>query len=238
MKSPELIHPEIIYEDRQVLVVTKPNGWVSQADGYDRQDILEWSRRHISEKRAKGGRPFVGLCHRLDRQVGGLMVVAKTSKAAARISSQFRERSVTKYYTAICLGRPQMTSAELAQSLIRDGCVTRLARNHELGTECLLRYSVTDSGTVYNVPVSQLKVELVTGFKHQIRAQLASIDHPIYGDSHYGAPKVAQDIAAIGLCSSSLSFTHPIGRNVLNFECSLDNFWPFADFKPGSPGPG
>jgi 23S rRNA pseudouridine1911/1915/1917 synthase len=231
MKSPEIITPEIIYEDRQLLVVTKPNGWLAQADGGDRPDILEWSRASVAASRAQGGRPFVGLCHRLDRPVGGLMVIAKTSKAAARISAQFRLREVTKVYTAICLGQPKPSEALLSQDLLRDGCLTRLPRDQESGTPCRLRYQLMEAGTIDGVKVSKLAIELITGFKHQIRAQLASIGHPIYGDSHYGAPKISSEMEAIGLCSSHLSFIHPISREKVQFDCSLDNFWPFINFK-------
>jgi 23S rRNA pseudouridine1911/1915/1917 synthase len=158
------------------------------------------------------------------------MAIAKTSKAASRISAQFRRRAVTKIYTALCLGKPEKPEAELSQSLLRDGCVTRLAGDLENGAECRLRYSVGASGTVNGVTVSMLKVELITGFKHQIRAQLASIGHPVYGDSHYGAPKVGSKVEAIGLCSSHLSFVHPISQQSLQFDCSIDKFWPFINF--------
>ncbi|MDR2367266.1 MAG: RluA family pseudouridine synthase [Deltaproteobacteria bacterium] len=223
--------PEAVYEDRQLMVITKPNGWLSQADGCgDRPDALEWARRRVADNRPQGGRPFVGLCHRLDRQVGGLMVIAKTSKAAARISAQFRERAITKVYAAICLGRPDPPEADLSQDLLRDGCVTRLPRGQESGTPCRLRYRVLGTGTVDGARVARLEVELITGFKHQIRAQLSSIGHPIYGDGHYGAPGTAPGGEAIGLCSTHLSFVHPISRERMSFDCPLDKFWPFARF--------
>jgi 23S rRNA-/tRNA-specific pseudouridylate synthase len=88
-----------------------------------------------------------------------------------------------------------------------------------------------ETGTVDGVKVSKLAIELITGFKHQIRAQLSSIGHPIYGDSHYGAPQLSAGMEAIGLCSSHLSFIHPISREKVQFDCSLDNFWPFMNFK-------
>jgi 23S rRNA pseudouridine1911/1915/1917 synthase len=141
------------------------------------------------------------------------MAIAKSSKSAARISAQFRERAVTKIYVALCLGKFGTPEGELAQALVRDGCLTRLARERESGTLCRLRYQVIDTGTIDGTQVSKLAVRLITGFKHQIRAQLASVGHPIYGDAHYGAPKIGPDSeAAIGLCSCQLSFSHPISE--------------------------
>jgi 23S rRNA pseudouridine1911/1915/1917 synthase len=161
------------------------------------------------------------------------MVLAKTSKSAARISTQFRDRLVTKYYTAICLGRLKKPSDSLAHSLVRDPSnLTRPAADREKGVDCLLHYEVIEAGTIDNVAVSKLKIKLVTGFKHQIRAQLATVGHPIYGDIKYGAPITSRFDEAIGLFSSFLSFTHPIERNLLEFSCSMDGSWPFANFMP------
>ncbi|MDR2301893.1 MAG: RluA family pseudouridine synthase [Deltaproteobacteria bacterium] len=228
--STEIVSPQVVFEDRQLIVVIKPNGYLSQGDFSDRLDILEWCRSRVAANRPAGGHPFVGLCHRLDRQVGGLMVVAKTSKAASRISAQFRDRTIEKIYSALCLGVFGEREGELRQSLTRDGRLTRLSEKGENGTEAILSYQVAASGFIGETRVSKLLVKLFTGFKHQIRAQLASIGHPVYGDFLYGAPGAPEGIEAIALCSSHLSFIHPISREKLAFDCSLDGFWPFGDF--------
>jgi 23S rRNA pseudouridine1911/1915/1917 synthase len=223
--------PEIIYEDRQLLVVEKPPGWLAQADGSERPDILEWARGHIASARGKPCRPFVGLCHRLDRQVGGLMVLAKTSKAASRISAQFRDREVRKLYSAICVGQPDNPMTMLAQTMLRDDCITRVARGKEPGTNCVLRYALGEIGAVGDVSACQLRIELLTGFKHQIRAQLASIGHPVYGDALYGAPGASSDRDGIALHSSYLGFAHPITGQVLEFTSQPDESWPWTEFR-------
>jgi 23S rRNA pseudouridine1911/1915/1917 synthase len=172
------------------------------------------------------------------------MVIAKTSKAASRISAQFRDRTVGKIYEALCLGRPDPAEADLSQLLARDGDITRPAAEGEAGSICRLSYAVVEDGTIAELRVSRLKIDLLTGFKHQIRAQLASIGHPVYGDGRYGAPETPRGGQAIGLCSISLSLSHPIGGRALKFDCRPEDFWPFSDFKAdrraprGAPPPG
>jgi 23S rRNA pseudouridine1911/1915/1917 synthase len=223
--------PEVLREDRHFMVVIKPSGYLSQADYTGRPDILEWCRAWVAEQRGPGGRPFVGLCHRLDRLVGGLMVVAKTSKAAGRLSAQFRDRTIDKVYSALCLGVLKEPQKRLRQSLVRDGHVTRVAEPGEQSAPCELDYRLLAIGAIGQTKVSYLSIKLITGFKHQIRAQLASLGHPIYGDALYGAPKTAPEIEAIALCSTELSFFHPISRERLMFDCSAQRFWPFMDFR-------
>ncbi|MDR2387169.1 MAG: RluA family pseudouridine synthase [Deltaproteobacteria bacterium] len=224
--------PEVLFEDRQLLVVIKPQGYLAQADFSSRLDLLEWCRSYVAEKRPGSGRPYLGLCHRLDRPVGGLMVLAKTSKAAARICAQFRDRSIEKLYAAICLGTPPKGPDQLVQKLIRDHQLTRPAGQGEVGQDCALSYELKQSGRLNGTRVSKLTIKLITGFKHQIRAQLAALGHPIYGDTHYGAPGLAQAQEAIALCSTHLSFIHPISREKLTFDCPPEVFWPFGQFLP------
>jgi 23S rRNA pseudouridine1911/1915/1917 synthase len=159
------------------------------------------------------------------------MVIAKTSKAASRLSTQFRGRNVRKVYSAICLGKPANPMGVLAQNLVRDGNISRLATEDEKGASCLLAYTLQELGVIGERSVSKLLIELVTGFKHQIRAQMASIGHPLYGDTLYGAPNCDPGEAAIGLYASHLSVEHPISGEPLVFNVIPTDDWPWSDLE-------
>jgi 23S rRNA pseudouridine1911/1915/1917 synthase len=219
--------PEIIYEDRQLLVVVKPAGWLAQADGRSRLDLLAWSKSYLRQVGRKPGQAFVGLCHRLDRPVGGLTVLAKTSKAAGRLAEQFRERLVGKTYEALCLGRVQAAEKLLEAELVRPAGLTRPAGPGELGRRSALRFRRTGFGRVDRSPASRLEVELLTGFRHQIRAQLAYLGHPLLGDRLYGGSPPPSGEESIGLFAARLSFRHPIGGELLLFEARPPDRWPW-----------
>jgi 23S rRNA pseudouridine1911/1915/1917 synthase len=226
--------PSIIYEDRQLLVVLKPPGWLAQADASDRPDVLSFAKKHVENTR-KIPKAYVGLCHRLDRPVGGVMVLAKTSKAAARLSKQFREHTTKKIYLALVTGMVKC-SQQMSTRLVREGRLTIKAHADQLSTLCSLNYRVLATGTAQGQEASLLEVTLLTGFKHQIRAQLASIGHPIWGDALYGGPKAIVDSPAIGLFASQLSFQHPIGGQNVTFQASVDSSWPWTAFRPQGVG--
>jgi 23S rRNA pseudouridine1911/1915/1917 synthase len=229
------------------MVILKPPGWLAQADGSERPDVLDWAKNEIRLSRPDCLRPYVGLCHRLDRLAAGLMVLAKTSKAAGRISRQFRERTVTKTYLALVGGQPKFPGPEeegelLEQTLFRDGRLTKVrtdsaARPEE--TRCAIRCSRLKSGRVGEHQATLLKVDLLTGFKHQIRCQLASAGHPIVGDRLYGSPveSLERNIPGsdrewgIGLFAVSLTFKHPISGQEEIFEADPAPFWPWNVFK-------
>jgi 23S rRNA pseudouridine1911/1915/1917 synthase len=219
--------PLIIYEDNHLLVLKKPPGWLAQPDGRPRSDILFWARDYLVKSKNKPGKAYVGLCHRLDRKVGGVMVLAKTSKAASRLCLQFREHKTQKFYLAIATGCPKQTEGFLEQNLYRDGFKTRLAAWGEKETLCSLRWRLLSTGQLEGLTSSFLEIELITGFKHQIRAQLALMGNPLWGDSRYGGPLAPVGEESLGLFAHRLSFFHPTGGQFLSFEAQAD-FWPFS----------
>lgn len=210
----------IIYEDNHLLIAQKPPGWLAQPDGTARPDMLAWAEKYLA--RNKPGRAFVGLTHRLDRAVGGVMALAKTSKAAARLSAQFRDRTVGKLYLALVSGNPKCESDHLEQYLVRVGSVTRLAAPGEKGTLAILDWRLRRrfSG------LALLEVDLSTGFKHQIRAQLSSGGLPILGDLKYGSPMAPKE-ETIGLWAESLTLDHPTTKERLTFKAKPLAVWPW-----------
>ena len=200
-----MLHPSIIYEDNHLLIVQKPPGFLAQPDGSPRPDILAWAEKYLAQN--KPGRAFVGLVHRLDRVVGGVMALAKTSKAAARLSLQFKERTIEKKYLALVPEAPPTPSGHLEQNLVRVGAFTHLANPGEKGTLAILSWEIHQ----FPPPYTLLGINLITGFKHQIRAQLANMGLPLVGDAKYGShlpPPIGQ-IKGIGLWAESLALDHP-----------------------------
>lgn len=234
-----MLAPIIIYEDNHLLIVQKPPGFLSQPDGGSRPDLLGWAGEYLA--RHKPGRAFVGLVHRLDRSVGGVVALAKTSKAAARLSQQFRDRSCEKIYLALVSGLVSAPEGQMEDSLVRDGSFTRRASPTETGKPGRLSWRLreTISGEGASSTLSLLEVNLLTGFKHQIRAQLALRGWPIVGDHKYqsrpgGAiPRPAQEPPpAIGLWAESLSIEHPTKKERLTFTSSPVKIWPWSLLCP------
>jgi 23S rRNA pseudouridine1911/1915/1917 synthase len=164
------------------------------------------------------------MVHRLDRPVAGVIVFARTSKAAARLSEQFRSGTPRKEYLAIVEGHPKESSAHLVHFLERgDNRSSRVGLEPLPGRqESRLRYAVLDTSTTRSL----LAIELETGRRHQIRAQLAAIGHPIVGDLRYGA-SAPLDQAQIALLAWRLTIEHPTRKEPLSFETPLPRSWPW-----------
>lgn len=221
-----MLSPVIIYEDNHLLIVQKPPGFLSQPDGGQRPDLLGWAGVYLA--RRKPGRAYVGLTHRLDLSVGGVMALAKTSKSAARLSAQFRERTCEKKYLALVTGLFTETSGHLEERLIRDGSLTRAAETDEKGRRCLLDWRIRsrpESGD-RGERLTLLEINLLTGFKHQIRAQLAGQGWPVAGDSKYHSPLKGPP-PAIGLWAESLAIDHPTKKERLRFTAEPSGLWPW-----------
>lgn len=217
--------PLIIYEDNHLLIVQKPAGLLSQPDASQRPDMLTWAQAYLS--RSKPGRAYVGLTQRLDRAVGGVMALAKTSKAAARLSRQFRERTAGKIYLALVSSPPPRREGRLEENLVRDGSLTRAARPGEKGRPAILSWSIR----ARERGLWLLEINLLTGFKHQIRAQLAQLDCPVAGDRRYGSP-LAPKGPAIGLWAESLSIEHPTWKEALSFKSPPPaRQWPWSELS-------
>ena len=200
---------EILYEDNHVIVVVKKPNILSQADNTNDIDMLTLIKKYIKDKYQKPGNVYLGLVHRLDRPVGGVMVFAKTSKAASRLSEQIRTNQMQKSYYAVVNGILKIKKGTLIDKI--EKCENKkVLLNTPNGKEAILNYEVI--GEKDNL--SLIDVELITGRFHQIRVQFASRNHPLYGDQLYGGPDKKQ----IALFAYKLSFNHPITKEKLTFE--------------------
>ena len=209
----------VVYEDNHIIVVEKPVNIPVQADDSKDLDFLSMIKKYIKDKYNKPGNVYVGLVHRLDRPVGGIMVFAKTSKAASRLSEQVRLNKIKKVYHAVIEGKP-LKEGHLEDYLLKDSR-TNTTKVNKSGKLSILDYKLIS--TVENL--SLVKVFLKTGRSHQIRVQFSSRNLPLYGDQRYNKnAKVGQQIA---LYATSLSFEHPTTKENLTFELDLPNKYPW-----------
>ena len=201
---------EILYEDNHVIVVYKPANILSQGDATGDKDMLTIIKEYIKEKYHKPGNVYLGLVHRLDRPVQGIMVFAKSSKAASRLSSQIKKNEFSKHYLAVINGTIDAKKGTLSDYLIKkeDGYTEVTDKEH--GKEAILEYEVLKEKD----NLSLVRIKLITGRHHQIRVQFASRGYPLVGDARYGK---MQNID-ICLCSYQLSFYHPTTKELMNFE--------------------
>ena len=214
----------VVYLDNHLLVVEKPPGMLSQADLTGDADLVTLAKAFLKARFDKPGNVFVGLVHRLDRPVGGLVVLARTSKAAGRLSDQFRRRAVAKRYLAVCEGRLD-GGGERVDWLRKGptGTVERVSEGAPGAKRAVLRWrceAVVERRTL-------VSVELLTGRAHQIRVQLAGLGAPIAGDLRYGAPAPFADGRGIALWSAALAVDHPTRGERLAFA-SAPGVWPGA----------
>lgn len=203
-----------LYEDNHIIVIIKPPNIPVQADESKDLDMLTMIKAYLKVKYNKPGNVYLGLVHRLDRPVGGVMVFAKTSKAASRLSNQIRENTIDKVYLAIVHGKLDNTKDTLTNYLLKDD-KTYMSKvvTSDIGKQAILKYNVITYDRSRDV--SLIKVKLLTGRHHQIRIQLSHINHSIYGDQRYGNDKVG---VQIHLWSSYLSFKHPVKDEIMSFE--------------------
>ena len=216
----------ILYEDNHLLVVCKPAGILSQGDNTIRANMLDLAKHYLKTKYQKSGEAYLGLVHRLDSSVGGVLVFAKTSKSARRLSEQFRNRSTRKIYLAAVEGVPHKYEGSIETYLIQRGAKTEIVPQGELGARlgCMC-YKTIKTYSEFSV----LEVDLFTGYRHQIRVQLASIGCPIAGDRLYGAVSSSEK-GAIGLFARSLTIKHPTKHNEITFEAVPSNIKWFKDY--------
>ena len=212
----------IIYEDNHLLVVEKPINVPVQADKSGDEDLLTMLKKYLKEKYNKPGDVYLGLVHRLDRPVGGVMVFAKTSKAASRLSKQVQKHEFKKIYMAVIEGKVS-DSGTFKDKLKKDE-KTNITRVSGDGKEAELSYNLI--GFVNNL--SLVRISLKTGRSHQIRVQFSSRKIPLYGDQKYN-PKAVKD--QIALFASKLEFKHPITKEIMSFELPLPERYPFTLFK-------
>lgn len=213
----------IIYEDNHLLVVDKPiNVPVCEDESKD-DDLLNILKQYLKEKYNKQGNVYLGLVHRLDRPVGGIMVFAKTSKAASRISKQISNHTFDKTYYAVVKGKVK-TKGTLIDRLTKDN-KKNITKIDNSGKEAILDYELIE----YKDNLSLVKIKLKTGRSHQIRVQFSSRNHPLYGDQKYNKDsKVNEQIA---LFAQKIEFIHPTKNNQISFSLNLPKRYPFSIFK-------
>lgn len=213
---------KILYEDNHILVVEKPINMPTQEDDSKDPDLLTELKKYIKVKYNKPGNVYLGLVHRLDRPVGGVMVFAKTSKAASRLSEQVRNHTLDKSYYAIVMGK--VDGGILNDKLLKNP-KTNMTVVSEKGKEAVLTYKLVD----YKDGMSLVDINLETGRSHQIRVQFSSRNYPLYGDQKYNKDaKVGEQIA---LFSYKLSLIHPVTKEKMEFSLDMPNTYPWNLFK-------
>jgi 23S rRNA pseudouridine1911/1915/1917 synthase len=226
MSSPYFLHPKwpVLHEDNHVLALYKPAGLLVQGDQTRDPSLLALGKAWLRERYNRPGEVFLGLVHRLDRPVAGVMLFCRTSKAARRVSEQFRLGQVKKYYLAVVEGVMRAQSGRLVDQIERhDDRSSRIVGSPtSLSQEASLSYQLLDS----RGDRSLVQVSLETGRRHQIRLQMAKIGHPILGDLRYGAsaPLPQKQIA---LFARRLVVTHPVRKDDLDLQSALPRHWPW-----------
>ncbi|HRE90385.1 MAG TPA: RluA family pseudouridine synthase [Myxococcota bacterium] len=217
--SAEAMELSILFEDNHLLVVDKPAGLLSQSAEAGDENLVVAAQRYLKERYAKPGNVYVGLVHRLDRMTSGVVVLAKTSKAAERLSRAVREHRVDKRYLAVVAGLTPLGET-LVDALVSDEKGSRVVKDHPDAKRAELRYQRLAS-TQAPIAASLLEIELGTGRKHQIRVQLASRGHPLLGDRRYGLREHDILIPRVALHAQKIALTHPVRGDELAFVAPI-----------------
>lgn len=208
---------KVLYEDNHIIVVRKDPNIPSQADKTEDLDMLTIIKKYLKEKYNKPGNVYLGLVHRLDRPVGGVMVFAKTSKAASRLSNQVREKTFKKKYLAVVDGKFDRENGILEDYLYKDerNNISKVVKPEKKNAKLAkLDYKVLAYNEVKDL--SLVKVNLHTGRHHQIRVQLSNAGHSIFGDQKYGTRGKGKQIA---LWAYELTIQHPVSKEEMTFKC-------------------
>lgn len=219
----------IIFEDNHLLVVEKPVNIPVQKDSSGDLDLLTLLKADIKERYQKPGNVYLGLVHRLDRPVGGVMVFAKTSKAASRLSDSLRRKKFTRQYLAVVRGEVKSNEATLEHYLVKDqrkNQVYVVDSSVKGAKKAILNYEVVAKAKEF----SFLAIQLQTGRPHQIRVQLSTIGYPLYGDVKYGH-HVNQPGQQIALWAHKIGFEHPTKRDWVEFTSNPPNTYPWNLWK-------
>jgi len=224
----------VFYEDNHLLALYKPAGLLVQADQTKDVSLLELAKTWLKERHQKPGRVFLGLVHRLDRPVAGVVLFARTSKAAGRLSEQFRTGVVGKKYAAVVEGVIKQPSGHLAHAIERiNGRSSRIMDTPTPKTrEARLSYRVLGTGQSRSL----VEIDLETGRHHQIRAQFAHIGHPVTGDLRYGASPPLPE-KQIALCATELSIIHPTLNDTRTFAAAYPQGWPWPELGDNQDAP-
>lgn len=217
----------IIFEDNHLLVISKPHNLLSQEDHTGDPDVLRLCKTYLKEKHGKTGNVYLGLVHRLDRPVGGLMLLAKTSKAAQRLSKQMRDRLIQKTYWTIVHGSSPANGV-LTHYLLKNrqtNVVETVAPENREGKKAVLSFAKLQEAD----HLSLISVHLQTGRPHQIRVQLSAEGFPVWGDYKYGIQN-KPDGRTIALRATELIFEHPTTKKEMRFELNPPDEEPWNRF--------
>lgn len=207
----------ILYEDNHILVAEKPRGILSQADGSIKEDMLTILKNYIKEKYNKPGNVYLGLVHRLDINTKGIMVFARTSKAASRLTLSIQNHEFEKRYKAIVEGIFDTYDTITLTHYIYKDEKEKKSYISNTGKESILEYRALRNYKIDSHDVTDIDVNLLTGRFHQIRCQMANIGHPLYGDKKYGS-KYSIDNNSFPLEAYELTFPHPITKEMMTFR--------------------
>ena len=212
---------KVLYEDNHIIVVNKESGEIVQGDKTGDTPLSDFVKEYIKVKYAKPGNVFLGVTHRLDRPVSGLVIFARTSKALSRLNEMFRTGEVHKTYWAIVKNRPSQAEGRLTHWIVRNEKLNKsFAYDHEVkdSKKAVLDYRLIASGDSFHI----LEIRLFTGRHHQIRCQLAAMGCPIRGDLKYGARRSNPD-GSISLLSRHVEFVHPVSKQKIVLDAPLPN---------------
>ncbi|MBR6788737.1 MAG: RluA family pseudouridine synthase [Clostridia bacterium] len=219
----------ILYEDNHLLVVIKPQGVPSQSDKSGDEDMLSLLKAYIKEKYAKPGNVYLGLVHRLDRPTGGVMVFAKTSKAAARITEQIKDGTFSKRYLAVLTAKPQIKRSRLTHYLLKDQAnnIVKVVPMTTTGAKkAVLDYNIIEDSDEEGLCLADIRLH--TGRSHQIRVQMSTVGCPLYGDVKYGKN---QPNGVFSLWAYDLSFKHPTTDKTMSFRVFPEDKHPWKLFN-------
>ena len=212
---------KVLYEDNHLIAVLKPINVPTQKDSSNDIDMVFLVKDYLKKKYNKPGNVYLGLLHRLDRPVSGVLLFAKTSKAAERMTKEIKNHNVRKTYYAVVEGKVDKKGTFI-DKLLKDE-KTNFVRVSDKGKEAKLEYELI----CYKNNYSLVKINLITGRSHQIRVQFSSRGYPLYGDQRYNK----KDKNQIALFSSSIEFTHPVTKEHLTISYNLPNRFPFTLFN-------
>ncbi|MBR2638665.1 MAG: RluA family pseudouridine synthase [Bacteroidaceae bacterium] len=222
---------KVLYEDNHIIIINKSSGEIVQGDKTGDESLCDTLKVYLKEKYNKPGNVFIGLPHRLDRPVSGVVIFAKTSKALERLNNMFRVGEVKKIYWAITKNKPLVTEGELSHWILRNEKMNKsFAYRKEVdgSKHALLNYRTLASSDNYTL----IEVELKTGRHHQIRCQLSAMGCPIKGDLKYGAKRSNPD-GSISLHARYVEFVHPVSKQPIKITAPVPNDRLWQSFERG-----